>query len=189
MLEQLWKWLRDGSFPLSLSNWHAVIHACLRLGALPLLVRLVTVDMRQNLGSPPAPSPTADTLRRVLEYQDGFRHGVLNRNFLRGAVETSFPDLWAEVKDTPSKDWWAMEMLDEEREMGDAIKPLLLGTEFEQAAAAAGGEFAEWEAGSDRDDLEGDLAQDEAELQDEIRVEHGRGGQEQRPKRAAASAS
>lgn len=157
MAEQLWKWLRDGSFPLTLSNWHALVQACLRLGALELLVKFITVDMRQNLGHPPAPSPTAETLSMVLAYQDAFRHGDLNRIHLRSALESAFPELWPQVKDTPAKDWWQMEMLDVEREMGDAIKPLLIGTEFEDG-------FDDYEAGSERDGLDEELAAEEEEI-------------------------
>jgi len=177
MAEQVWRWLRDGSFPLTLSNWHSLIQACLRLGALNLLVKLITVDMRQNLGHPPAPSPTAETLRMVIAYQDAFRHGDLNRIHLRSALEGAFPELWPEVKDTPAKDWWQMEMLDDEREMGSRLKPLLIGTEFEAG-------FDEYEAGVKRDGLDEELAAEKEEI---LLAEQQRAAPEQQSRQRAAA--
>jgi hypothetical protein len=161
MIEHLWKWLRDGAFPLTVSNWHSLVQACLRVGALDHLVRYVTVDMKQNLGHPPAPSPTADTLRLILAYQDAFPDGVLDRNFLRKAVETNFPEMWDEV----------------EREMDDAIQPLLEGSDFED------GSFADWEAGLDRAELAEELEADERSQME------GQVGQEERPRAAAGYGS
>lgn len=177
MIEHLWKWLRDGAFPLTLSNWHSLVQACLRVGALDHLIRYVTVDMKQNLGHPPAPSPTADTLRLILAYQDAFPDGVLDRNFLRKAVETNFPEMWDEVKDTPAKDWYEMEMQNDEREMDDAIQPLLEGSSFED------GSFADWEAGLDRAELAEELEADERSQKE------GQVGQEKRPRAAAGYGS
>lgn len=99
----VWQWLRNGSFPLTLENWHAYLTALISKGAIYHALQEVCVTMRQGLGDPPAPYPTEETLRIVLHWTRGPEQ--LGRNFLdhhKTAAEMElmkhFPDLWPAVR-------------------------------------------------------------------------------------------
>ncbi|CED84538.1 hypothetical protein [Phaffia rhodozyma] len=127
----LFKWLRSGSFPLTLSNYHSYLTSLLRTGWPEQALDELTIEMKRNLGSPKAPSPTWETVRILMDWQDQF--GDLTKSRIRAVIEKEFPEFWVRgpggeegqgLKDRKGLTMWEIEMDEEERDLVDLLSPL-----------------------------------------------------------------
>ena len=94
MAQHLFRWLRNGEFPLTLQNYHAYLRCLLGCGDPDRATQLVLLEMRQQTGSPPAPLPTPSTVKTILQYQSSYGENLKKR--MRTVVKREFPEWWEE---------------------------------------------------------------------------------------------
>ncbi|KAL7417583.1 hypothetical protein BDY24DRAFT_375329 [Mrakia frigida] len=120
----IFRWLRNGEFPLDLENWHSYIRCLLGCGDPDRAMDVAFAEMNQRTGFPAAPAPTWDTIRMILQYQDAYGSGFKVR--IRKRIAREYPEWWeAGLKDETNIEEEKLVRMRDECNLGRGMVDLL----------------------------------------------------------------